>query len=59
MCQKIVAATVREILAEPEPHATVRTLTITDGILGDDARCKTSVFMGHGFRQTLEQPMNL
>ena len=31
---KIVAPTVREILGEPEPSASVRTLTITDGILG-------------------------
>ena len=31
---KIVAATVREILGDPEPSVSVRTLTITDGILG-------------------------
>ena len=31
---KIVAATVREILGDHEPSASVRTLTITDGILG-------------------------
>ena len=31
---KIVAPTVREILGEPEASASVRTLTITDGILG-------------------------
>ena len=31
---KIVAATVREILGESEPNVSVKTLTITDGILG-------------------------
>ena len=30
---KIVAATVREILGEPEPDVSVKSLTITDGIL--------------------------
>ena len=31
---KTVAATVREILGEPEPSVSVRTLTITGGVLG-------------------------
>ena len=33
-CVKNVAATVREILGGPEPDVSVKTLTITDGILG-------------------------
>ena len=31
---RIVAATVREILCDPDPSVSVRTLTISDGVLG-------------------------
>ena len=55
---KTVAATVREILGEP--NVSVKTLTITHGILGmthaEKQECDDGM-MGRD-RQTLEQPMN-